>query len=63
MPRPSTDTLVCLAIALVYRAPALVHPWGWVNRDGAYGAFVGMHLRQGFVRRRCSPRAPTTRAR
>ncbi len=23
-------------------------PWGWVNRDGAYGAFVGMHLRQGL---------------
>ncbi len=48
LPRPSTDTLVCLAIALVYRAPALVHPWGWVNRDGAYGAFVGMHLRRGL---------------
>ena len=46
--RPSTDTLACLAIALVYRAPALVHPWGWVNRDGAYGAFVAMHLRRGL---------------
>ena len=32
----------------LYRAPALVHPWGWVNRDGAYGAFVGMHLRRGL---------------
>jgi hypothetical protein len=48
VPRPSTDTLACLAIALAYRAPALVHPWGWVNRDGAYGAFVAMHLRGGL---------------
>jgi hypothetical protein len=47
-PRPSGETLACLAIALAYRAPALAHPWGWVNRDGAYGAFVGMHLRQGI---------------
>ena len=48
VPLPSMDTLACLAIALVYRAPALVDPWGWVNRDGAYGAFVGMHLRHGL---------------
>jgi hypothetical protein len=27
--------------------PALLHPWGWVNRDGAYGAFVTLHLLQG----------------
>ena len=47
-PRPSIDTLACLAIALAYRAPALADPWGWVNRDGAYGAFVGIHLRQGL---------------
>jgi hypothetical protein len=48
VPRPSTDTLACLAIALAYRLPALIDPWGWVNRDGAYGAFVGMHLRAGL---------------
>ena len=48
VPRPPVDTLACLAIALAYRAPALVDPGGWVNRDGAYGAFVGMHLRRGF---------------
>ena len=47
VPRPSADTLACLALALAYRVPALVHPWGWVNRDGAYGAFVGLHLRRG----------------
>ena len=40
--------MACLAIALAYRAPALVDPWGWVNRDGAYGAFVGIHLRAGL---------------
>ena len=48
MPRPAVSTLACLAIALVYRAPALVHPWGWVNRDGAYGAFVALHLLRGL---------------
>ena len=48
VPRPSTETLACVALALAYRAPALVHPWGWVNRDGAYGAFVGMHVRRGL---------------
>jgi hypothetical protein len=48
LPRPSPDTLGCLALALAYRAPALLDPWGWVNRDGAYGAFVGMHLRGGL---------------
>jgi hypothetical protein len=47
IPRPSTETLACLGVALLYRLPALLDPWGWVNRDGAYGAFVGMHLRQG----------------
>jgi hypothetical protein len=32
---------------VVYRLPALLHPWGVVNRDGAYGAFVTLHLLQG----------------
>jgi hypothetical protein len=41
------DTLACLAAAVAYRLPALLHPWGWVNRDGAYGAFVTLHLLQG----------------
>jgi hypothetical protein len=47
LPRPLPETLACLALAVAYRAPALVHPWGWVNRDGAYGAFVAMHLLDG----------------
>jgi hypothetical protein len=33
---------------MMYRAPALVHPWAWVNRDGAYPAFVALHLMQGM---------------
>jgi hypothetical protein len=45
--RPRVETVVCLACAVGYRLPALVHPWGWVNRDGAYGAFVALHLLQG----------------
>jgi hypothetical protein len=44
-PRP--ETLLCLAAATAYRFPALLHPWGWVNRDGAYGAFVALHLLDG----------------
>jgi hypothetical protein len=44
---PRVETLVCLACAVAYRLPALVHPWGWVNRDGAYGAFVALHLLEG----------------
>jgi hypothetical protein len=47
LPAPGAETLTCVALAVAYRAPALVHPWGWVNRDGAYGAFVGLHLLQG----------------
>jgi hypothetical protein len=47
LPRPHAETLACLALALLYRVSALVHPWGWVNRDGAYGAFVALHLLQG----------------
>jgi hypothetical protein len=46
-PRPLPETLLCLALAVAYRAPALVHPWAWVNRDGAYGAFVALHLLDG----------------
>lgn len=46
-PRPHAETVLCLSLALLYRASALVHPWGWVNRDGAYGAFVALHLLQG----------------
>ena len=46
-PRVGPETLAVLAIALVYRLPALVHPWGWVNTDGAYGAFVALRLLAG----------------
>lgn len=44
---PSPETAACVAIALLFRLPALLHPWGWVNRDGAYGAFVTLHLLEG----------------
>ena len=44
---PRIETLLCLASAVAYRLPALIHPWGWVNRDGAYGAFVALHLLEG----------------
>jgi hypothetical protein len=46
-PVPSRETLVCVSLALLYRLPALLWPGGWVNRDGAYGAFVALHLLQG----------------
>lgn len=42
------DLWACLALAVAYRMPALLHPWGFVNRDGAYGAFVGLHMLQGL---------------
>ncbi|HYY53372.1 MAG TPA: hypothetical protein VE755_10895, partial [Myxococcales bacterium] len=45
--RPRVETVACLAAAVAYRLPAIVHPWAWVNRDGAYGAFVALHLLQG----------------
>lgn len=45
---PAPETLAALGAATLYRAPALVHPWGWVNRDGAYPAFVALHLIQGM---------------
>ena len=47
LPSVHAETWLCLAVALLYRLPALVHPWAWVNRDGAYGAFVALHLLQG----------------
>jgi hypothetical protein len=46
-PRPSVDIAGVLAVAIAYRLPALLHPWGWVNTDGAYGAFVALHLLSG----------------
>jgi 4-amino-4-deoxy-L-arabinose transferase-like glycosyltransferase len=45
---PAPETLAALGAAMMYRAPALVHPWAWVNRDGAYPAFVALHLMQGM---------------
>jgi hypothetical protein len=49
LPRPRVlpETAVVTALALAYRLPALVHPWGWVNTDGAYGAFVALRLLAG----------------
>jgi hypothetical protein len=46
-PRPRAETLACLALAVAYRAPALVHPAGFVNKDGAYMAFAAASLRLG----------------
>jgi hypothetical protein len=46
---PLPETAACTALAVLFRLPALLHPWGWVNRDGAYGAFVTLHLLQGTV--------------
>ena len=46
--RPRAETALCLLLALVYRLPALLHPWGWVNRDGAFGAFIAIHLLDGM---------------
>ena len=45
---PHPETLTCLALAVAYRFPALLHPWGWVNMDGAFGAFIAMHLLDGM---------------
>jgi Dolichyl-phosphate-mannose-protein mannosyltransferase len=46
--RPHAETVACLFLATLYRAPALFEPWGFVNKDGAYGAFVALHLQQGL---------------
>ena len=43
----AASALACLALALLYRAPALRDPWGFVNKDGAFVAFVALHLLQG----------------
>ena len=45
--RPRAETLACLVLAVLYRLPALLDPWGFVNKDGAYGAFVALHLQEG----------------
>ncbi len=47
LPRPRPETWVVLGLAIAYRLPAWLHPWGLVNRDGAYGAFVALHLLAG----------------
>jgi len=44
---PALETVAALAAACLYRLPALIEPRGWVNRDGAYPAFVALHLMQG----------------
>jgi len=44
---PALETVTCLVLAVAYRFPALLHPWGWVNRDGAYGAFAALHMLDG----------------
>jgi hypothetical protein len=44
---PRRETIACLLLAALYRLPALLEPWGFVNKDGAYGAFVALHLQQG----------------
>lgn len=46
---PRLETGLCLVVASLYRLPALLHPWGWVNKDGAYGAFVTLHILQGVT--------------
>jgi len=45
---PAAETLAAVGAACLYRLPALMHPQGWVNRDGAYPAFVALHLMQGI---------------
>jgi hypothetical protein len=44
---PRAETLACSALAVLYRLSALRHPSGFVNRDGAYGGFIAMHLMGG----------------
>jgi len=47
LPRPSVETLACVGVAVLFRLPALLHPWGWVNKEGAYGAFVTLRILEG----------------
>jgi hypothetical protein len=47
LPRLRPETLVCLGLAVLYRLPALVYPWGFVNKDGFYGAMAALHILQG----------------
>lgn len=46
-PRVALEMPLILVAALLFRLPALLHPWGLVNRDGAYGAFVALHILAG----------------
>ena len=46
-PKVHGETLACVGLAFTYRVPALLHPWGWVNKDGAFGAFIALHLLEG----------------
>jgi hypothetical protein len=45
--RPSPETAGCVALAVLFRLPALLHPWGWVNKEGAYAAFVTLQILRG----------------
>ncbi len=45
--RPFPETALCLALAVAYRWPALLRPWGFVNKDGAFPAAIALHLLAG----------------
>jgi hypothetical protein len=45
--RPRSETLACVAVAVIFRLPALLHPWAWVNKEGAYAAFVTLQILTG----------------
>lgn len=45
-PKLRIETALCLTAALLYRLPALIHPWGWVNKDGFYGAMAALRILQ-----------------
>jgi hypothetical protein len=45
--RPSLETIACLIAAVLFRLPALRYPWGWVNKDGFYGAYVTLRILDG----------------
>jgi hypothetical protein len=46
-PRPSGETVACVGVAVLFRLPALLHPWAWVNKEGAYAAFVTLQILRG----------------